>query len=234
MEDFASMDQELSDWVSVMKGRAAFYEFFSMIYRKPIEESFLPQLKNFAPHFLNHAKEVDTPLLIDGAEQFLKFTEELDGINDLLNTLNRSYTSLFLLGGNSIPTSESVYLSPEKLVKQDQWEQVRKIYYEQKVPLPASFKEPEDHISMELHFMDYMANITAEALSKGDEELAMTHLEVQLNFLNNHLMKWAPIFCDFVINKSSGHVIMFKSVTMLLKGFLAYDVELLTSMLADE
>jgi TorA maturation chaperone TorD len=223
-------DQKFSDLIKVMKGRAAFYEFFSVIYRKPVEEDFLPQLKNFAPHFLNHAKEVGTPLLTDGAEQFLRFTEELAGISDLLDTLNRSYTSLFLLGASSVPTSESVYLSPEKLIKQDEWEQVRKIYYEQNVPLSASFKEPEDHISTELHFMDYMANRAAEALSSEDEERAKADLEVQLNFLNNHLIKWAPVFCDLVINKSGEHIIMFKSVTMLLKGFLAYDKELLTSM----
>jgi TorA maturation chaperone TorD len=234
MENFSNDNHKFSNLITVMKGRAAFYEFFSVIYRKPVEEEFLPQLKNFAPHFLNHAKEVGMPLLTEGAEQLLKFTEELDSINDLLNSLNRSYTSLFLLGANSVPTSESVYLSPEKLVKQDRWEQIRKIYYEQRVPLPASFKEPEDHISTELHFMNYMANAAAEALSNGDEERAKADLEVQLNFLNDHLIKWAPVFCDLVINRSDGHIIMFKSVTMLLKGFLACDKELLTSMATDE
>jgi TorA maturation chaperone TorD len=230
-----SIDSELENWVKIMRGRAAFYEFFSMVYRKPVEEKFLQEMSKFEPLFKTCAEETQNPDLLTGAEGYSQFTSKMNDIEDLLSALNISYTSMFLLGGNSVPASESVFLSPERLVKQDPWEAVRKIFYENKFGIPRSFKEPEDHISIELLFMHFLANNTALFFEeeRGDEKV-LELLGKQQNFLNNHLLRWTPVFCDMVLAKSGGHIIMIDSVTRLLKGFLVCDKDFLDTLLLNE
>ncbi len=224
---------ERAEWVAIIRGRAAFYEFFSLAYRKPAEEDFLDIIKQFEPHFQASAKEIGSEPLIKGANKLTEFVNTMDEDKDLLSTLNRSYTSLFLLGGSSVPTSESVYLSPDKLMKQQPWEDVMREYASHKFGIPVSFKEPEDHISIELLFMYFLAEKAAKALEAGNDDEAIDMLNAQKKFMDEHLYRWAGIFSDAVIMKAGAHVKMLDAVTMLLKGFIAYDKEFLDTMTAE-
>ncbi len=231
---------EMNDFIAIMRGRAAFYEFFSLAYRKPADEEFLGIIKQFLPHFQALAGEVDIADLKTGSEGLARFVEEkIDKSEDpkekeeLLSLMNRSYTSLFLLGFNSVATAESVYLSPEKLLKQEPWEEVLKFYRTHRFGMPSSFKETEDHVSMETLFMYFLAEHTARALENNEEENAETLITAQKDFLNSHILRWVPVFCDLVLAKKGDHVVFIDTVTLLLKGFLAYDKEFLQELTAE-
>jgi TorA maturation chaperone TorD len=45
-------------------------------------------------------------------------------------------------------------------------------------------KEPDDHIALELEFMAWLCNQSETA--------------AQQQFLNNHILKWVPLFCSDV------------------------------------
>lgn len=233
-ENQAFSGGEMAEWVSIIRGRAAFYEFFSLAYRKPAEESFLDIIKQFQPHFQASAEEIGSDDLKNGAAKLAEFMNTMDQDGDLLSTLNRSYTSLFLLGGTSVPTSESVYLSPDKLMKQEPWEEVMRMYAQHKFGIPVSFKEPEDHISIELLFMYFLAEKAAKALEEGNDEEAIDMINAQKEFMDKHLYRWAPVFCDAVLSKKLPHIKMLDAVTLLLKGFLTYDKEFLDTMTAED
>jgi TorA maturation chaperone TorD len=229
---------ELQDFIAIMRGRAAFYEFFSLAYRKPADEEFLGLIKQFLPHFQALAEEVDIADIKAGAEGLAKFVEKVDKAEscedkeELLTLINRCYTSLFYLGLNSVATAESVYLSPERLVKQEPWEAVIKFYYEHKFGMPSSFKETEDHVSMETLFMYFLAENTARELENGDEEKAESFITAQKNFLNDHILRWIPAFCELVLQRKNDNMVFVDSATMLLRGFLAYDKEFLQELTA--
>ena len=230
----------VNDFIAIMRGRAAFYEFFSLSYRKPADEGFLGIIKQFLPHFQALAKEITIGEIITGAENLAEFVNEKvnkaekpEETEDLLNLMNCCYTSLFLLGHSSVATSESVYLSPEKLLKQAPWEEVVKIYQQHQFVIPPSFKESEDHISMETLFMYFLAENTAKAFESGDEERAETLVFAQKDFLYDHILRWAPEFCDIVLSKNGKDTIFLDAATMLLKGFLIYDKDFLQELTAE-
>ena len=226
---------ENAEVAQIVRGRGAFYEYFSLAYRKPADKDFLELCKQFAPFFTAVASEVDIPILAEGANGLKKFAANITNDEEFLNSLNRSYTSLFLLGHTSVPTSESVYLSPEKLLKQDPWEAVMKLYAKSSFGIPVSFKEPEDHVSIEMLYMSFLAGKCADALDAGNDEEAEKLMEEQKFFLFNHIMKWVPTFCDGVLKIAKNREIhLMEEITALLKGFLEYDCSFFDTMFSEE
>jgi hypothetical protein len=99
----------------IIRGRAAFYEFLSYTLQKPMDKDALEIIKEFAPYFEAVAAETDVADLKEGSSRLTSFIAKSDDNGAFYDMLNGSYSTLFLLGGKSIPTTESVWLSPEKL-----------------------------------------------------------------------------------------------------------------------
>ena len=57
----------------------------------------------------------------------------------------------------------------------------------------GNWNEAEDHIALELEFMQRMALRAAEALSDNAEDEAIAYLRTSYDFLENHLMNWVPM-----------------------------------------
>ena len=57
---------------------------------------------------------------------------------------------------------------------------VRRMYLDTKLNLSNDFKEPPDHISIELEFMYYLAFKEIEALESNNEDLSRSYLKKQL------------------------------------------------------
>jgi len=54
---------------------------------------------------------------------------------------------------------------------------------------------PQDHLGVELRFMSLAAHQELEAWSCGNGEVAMRAVERQREFLEQHLLAWAPAYC---------------------------------------
>jgi anaerobic sulfite reductase subunit A len=78
----------------------------------------------------------------------------------------------------------------------------------------SGFAEPEDHIGMELQFMNHMCEKTNMALENGRLADANTCLEVQRDFLDEHLGKWA-LSAD-ILKSARGD--FYKAVAKITKG----------------
>ena len=63
-------------------------------------------------------------------------------------------------------------------------------------PDPASEAGPPDHIGTELRFMSILCYHEMEAWREGNESEAGEWLERELDFLDAHVMRWVPAFCD--------------------------------------
>jgi TorA maturation chaperone TorD len=230
-----SEQEETVEVSQVIRGRAAFYEFFSQAMRQPATKEFLKLVTDFIPHFQAVAEETDVQELKEGANGLAAFAETITDTQAYMDKLNSGYTMLFLLGHTSIPTSESVYLSPEKLLKQEPWEAVMALYGKYKLGIPVSFKEPEDHICIELLFMSDLASKCADEFDKLNDELAEELMLAQKNFLNVHMNRWAPEFCNRVIEMTKrANIPLYNAVALLIKGFLKYDTEFVDMVLSAE
>ena len=133
------------------------------------------------------------------------------GFQNFLNPLAQSnpehlavdYASLFLGGKEgSLCPSESSYV--EKIAYGQSTLKVIEFYAQHGFVKDETFHEPDDHIAVEFAFMSVMGWNSFEIIREGGTKSFPDggHLEPQLNFLTDHLMKWVPAWATHVRESS--------------------------------
>lgn len=140
--------------------------------------------------------------------------------DELQLAIQRDFTRLFCLGKGSLGTTASVILSPGRLQKREPWEKVRRFYRENGWILPESTSAHEDSVAMEMAF--YSLLIEQESDCEEGGKVAPT----QVNFLNNHLLPWLPIFCK-ELYQLTDESSMYKSIASFLAVYINAEKELL-------
>ncbi len=117
-----------------------------------------------------------------------------------LPALRRDYLQLFV-GPGHIPAApwESVYRSKDHLIFEAETHAVRAFYRRHGLKAPNNDREPDDHLALELAFMLHLCTGAAHALQAHEEARARELLEAQREFLNAHLLRWAPACLERVI-----------------------------------
>ena len=87
-----------------------------------------------------------------------------------------------------------------------------------------------DHISVELTFMHLLIFNEASFSDNNPEKMAAV-LQTEKEFMDEHLLKWVPDFCD-CINKNA-ELPFFTSLAMLTKEFILQDAEYIDSLLRE-
>ena len=214
-----------------MRGRAVIYDYFSMVLSGPPSKQILGLSRKLLPAFseLGEAAASGLELLESYAEKEAAMDEAT-----ILNLASTNYTTLFYIGLGSVPSSESVFVSPARLVKQEPWEKVVAFYYIRKYQKPEQIREPEDHISVELDFMRYMCNLALYMLENAHDDKLDACYNEQITFLDEHLLRWVPDFCRAVRAKEKyDETGLYTAAALLLPVFLTSDFELLGT-LADQ
>lgn len=120
-------------------------------------------------------------------------------LSDLLPSLNSDYTALFVgLERVAAPPWESVYLSRDHLLFDEQTLRVRETYARFGLQIPRIDREPDDHIGFELLFLSHLAELAAQALDAGDPASAVDYLAAGRDFLIRHPQRWAHLFAERV------------------------------------
>ena len=127
---------------------------------------------------------------------------------------------------------ESVQMSEERLLLQEQHTQVLATYRENKVALNTDINEPEDHIAFELEFMQIMGERAYELITdpSQDEEAYLEPLRAKRNFLIAHLLEWTPKFVNEI--NAVSKTLFYRAVGDILLGCLELDNELLDELVA--
>ncbi|MGE4268606.1 MAG: molecular chaperone [Deferribacterales bacterium] len=143
---------------------------------------------------------------------------------------SRDFTKLFAL--NTIPLYESVYTSPEKLLKQDAWSEVKVFYYSNFFKRIDGDKTIEDHISLELQFMGLLSKNIAECIETEKFEAAETIMTTQSDFYKSHMLRWAPQLCTKVIAEAEKlNTLFYPAYAYMMRGFLTEDSAFLAEMM---
>lgn len=125
--------------------------------------------------------------------------------------LQRDYTRLFCVGLETIGTTASVILSPQRLQKREPWQKVRQFYLQHGWQPKTKASVLEDSVSMELSFY-------ALLVEDGDE--------AQNDFLQDHLSTWLYAFCSQLQN-AAGVNSVYYGIANLLHGYLKVETLLL-------
>ena len=96
------------------------------------------------------------------------------------------------------PPYESVYLSPDRLVMQEQTLEVRKMYQSKNLMASSQGTVPDDFIATELEFSAYLLNRARQELSEKNPTKASQYLNFYNLFMQEHPRRWLQPFAKAV------------------------------------
>ncbi|MFN3396136.1 MAG: molecular chaperone TorD family protein, partial [Thermodesulfovibrionales bacterium] len=76
---------------------------------------------------------------------------------------------------------------------------VRREYRREGLQVERLYSVPDDHIEIEFEFMWQLCKKTVSAFHKDNNE-ADRLIKRQKDFLEMHITKWVPAFCDRILN----------------------------------
>lgn len=213
-----------------MHGREVIYAFFSDIFLYLADDKHIMLLKEILPSLKEICSggesEVHNSLAL--LEKYTYNYIYAENKQELLDSLNLSYTRLYCLG-NGVPLSESVYVSPIHLTRQESEIEAGKIYRLCNFDMRHNANEPQDHLSYELMFMSYLSKGISIHLAGNNIQEASKLTALQKEFLSNHLLNWIDEMRIMTDKISESHEFYYP-LTELLKSYLKADKEYLETL----
>ncbi len=201
------------DMAEVAKQRSNVYGLLATIYHKEITKELLKQIKH--PKFLEVLSDQGVKLEND----ILQRPE-----NELIEDLAVEYARLFLGPAKHISPHESIHRD----TGDGDWGQfwgkstveVKKFIETAGLEYKSEYTGLPDHISVELEFMQKVSRREAQAWEENDNDGALYCLKMERKFIEEHLVKWIPIFCDKVI--SEAEMSFYREMTKLTKSLVEH------------
>jgi DMSO reductase family type II enzyme chaperone len=155
-------------------------------------------------------------------EQHAGATEEL------LADLEVEHTYLFINAVPHVPASpyESAYAG-RGLLMGEPVSKVLQAYRDAGLAISEDYDGLPDHITAELEFMAYLIQQQAQA-EQEDSNKAATWKERQDRFLDEHLLRWGPVFLDKVA--SSARNDFYRHLAGLLEALLQAEEQRMTAL----
>ncbi len=195
------------------------YNMLSNIYAT---EPTMKAVKSLSNGRLEDLSEIET--IREGAKQMAEACREIKNKRDL-DELHAEFARLFLFGKMPAPPYESLYSLGEKTVMGDAAIEVREKYLEEGLQVKKLYQEPDDHVGTEFEFMFYLCKKCRDLLADSKDKEALKVLEKQRTFLNEHILKWVPEFCDKIIKSTNDE--FYRGVAIVTKGFIEEDARVL-------
>ena len=206
--------------------RSAVYRLLARLYRVEVDEEFLAELKAMRFPAATGNTAVDA-----GYRAIATYLSGADAhaITDLAVDYVRAFIGHGVDAFSAAYPFESVYTSPKRLMMQEARDEVLAVYRSEGLDKLPSWKESEDHIALELEFMQRMALRAAEALSDNAEDEAIAYLRTSYDFLENHLLNWVPMLVADM--RMHARTLFYQGLGQLTLGSLQEDEAVLRELL---
>jgi anaerobic sulfite reductase subunit A len=222
-----------SDPEKVNTARAGIYSFLSRAFKAEIDEQFLRSIVAVEPiirSLSDSENGEESKEFEEGSRELLGFATKVESLSDsekksLLQDLAVEYASLFLgVGVKHVYLVESVYLGKDHLLYEEPFHAVLEAYRSLGFEKAKDFAEPEDHVAVEFDFMANLCRWTAQTLEKRDVQNALAYLNLQKEFLTDHISKWVPDLCRKLDDAASTG--FYKALANLTLGFISVEKEM--------
>jgi TorA maturation chaperone TorD len=215
----------LDDALELLESRAGVYTFLSAVYGVEVNKDVLAELREQLSGESEEEEDAGYALM----RRFFEETSEEEA-SAVETELAADYASLFLsMGRKPVPPYESVFTSEERLVMQRARDEVLALYREEGLGRVEGFREPEDHIAIEMEFMGYLCQKAMESLEGDDTEEARAYLQKQKDFLEKHLMVWVPQFCRDV--QEVARTDFYKAIAQITEEHLSYEGDAIAELM---
>lgn len=206
-----------SELIQLMTEREELYKFQARVYRREVDQKLLDTIRSL--EIRSNASELPEALKV--------IRESATNSDDPLTDFAVDYARIFLGAGIAKGITaypyESVYTSRDRLVMQDAYEAVMKIYRANGIgKLDADLYE--DHIALELEFMGVLCRRAIEFAEVGDKKALEENLDLQKEFLKDHLLNWTKEFFDSIRSCPGSN--FYKGFASFTEAFLKMEKEL--------
>ena len=214
---------------AVFENRAAQYGLLARLFRKELDQPIIDELHEMHYRVFTGNEKVDT-----GNRLIATYLSNLweNSVTELAADYSRVFFGHGYNGHAAAYPFESVYVSERRLLMGSSRSEVLALYRAAKLTKQYSWKEGEDHVALEMEYMQILSERTVEALAKGDSDAALNLTKKQFNFLEDHLAAWLPMLATEMIRFAKTD--FYKGLAYMADGFVETDFELLDDLLADE
>ena len=209
--------------VELMNARARSYGMLARLFREEVD---LPTLRELQK--MRFPQATGNAAADEGYHQLYDYLKR--AWDDSVTELAIDYVSTFIGHGvNGYSAAyESVYTSERRLLMQEARAEVLATLRENELKR-GNWNEAEDHIALELEFMQRMALRAAEALSDNAEDEAIAYLRTSYDFLENHLLNWVPMLVADM--RMHARTLFYQGLGQLTLGSLQEDEAVLRELL---
>lgn len=222
-------EEDLKAIASAMEARSKTYGLLARIFRVEVDQELLDQLRG-----MRFPADTGNEHLDQGARLLCQYLAR--GWDDTLLDLARDYVRAFIghgvNGASAAYPYESVYTSEKRLLMQGARADVLRYYRDNLLKKSQDWRDCEDHIALELEFMQVMAARSAKDLKAGREQEALENLRTQRAFVYEHLINWVPLMTADM--RRFAQTAFYHGVSELLLGFIQTERETLDDMLGQE
>lgn len=185
----SSLAQELG---KLNENRAHVYAFLSRCYEREVDASFAHYISD---RFQMESSREDISSAIGHMIDELADCDERK-IEALAVVFNRAFFGMGPKTSQKAFPYESVYTSQEGILMQAAYSKTIEFYRNTNLCKNPDFTEPEDHLAVQLSYMDYLCTRCAALLLGGDMIAAERLIERQQIFLEKHLLNWIRPFTE--------------------------------------
>ena len=196
-------------------------------------------------------KEVDEGLLATLMETLYPLSSGNDNVSEssrliagylsktwegALDDMAADYTATFIGHGSDGHSAaypyESAYTSSKRLLMQGARTEVLAIYRSQGLDKQESWRNSEDHVSVEFEFIQRMLVRAANAFKRNDVEHAEFFLTTLRGFVVSHPLAWVPMLASEMRNFAKTD--FYRGLSFMLVGYLQLTKQMLDEILGIE
>jgi TorA maturation chaperone TorD len=214
---------ELKNRAEQAQQRSNIYGFLARVFRKELSTDMLARIKD------SGFRDVLSSLEVQLGDEFFSAPEE-----ELIENLAVEYTRLFLGPGRHISPHESIHYERDDGDWGRHWGastvEVKKFVESLGLKYKESDTSIPDHISVELELMQKVIEKEKQAWSTNGGKDVLHYLKIEKMFMEDHIMKWIPQFCDKVI--AEAEFSYYREMAELTKNFLALEMEEINGLIS--
>jgi TorA maturation chaperone TorD len=211
------------EWMSLASSRAQVYEFHAAIYIRAVDNALLANLRASGLQITGALEQGEdlTGDLQEGATALQRFQRAMGRCAPeiIQAELEQEYNRLLEYGApGNLQACESFYTTKTDQAYGLVRAEVMRAYTEAGVALCIEMMRQPDFIGCELNFMGQLCAQEYGAWRAGDRRGALHVQMLESAFLKDHLVRWAPRYCDFLIGQTEKD--FYRGMACLTKGFV--------------
>ncbi|HAK89055.1 MAG: hypothetical protein A2077_03105 [Nitrospirae bacterium GWC2_46_6] len=222
------MEVKVSELEAITAGeRERTYRFLSGLCLKPPSDSLITMIKDGSILSVFQDNYEDGEGIESYPAGLFEFVRQAESMPDLKDELEAEHTALFVLPSDVIP-HEAVYLDRDQRLGGRVTISVIQFYEKAGANILEECISMPDHLGMELEFMAFLCSIEKESWEKTEIEALHKCIELQKEFMDEHLSKWVYRCCEKIIERAEYgfYKAVARSITEFMKNEEEYIAEL--------